>query len=67
MEKNWVLVLSTGKMYKAELFKEKLDVNDIICDIINKKGSALLLGDVEVYVHKENEARALEIKKEFSF
>jgi hypothetical protein len=67
MEKDWVLVLSADKMYKAELFKDKLDENDIISDILNKKGSAFLLGDVEVYVHKDNEVRALEIIKEFGF
>ena len=66
MEKDWVLVYSIGKLYRAELLKEVLTENDIVCDIINKKGSALPFGDVEVYVHKNDEAKALELIKQFN-
>ena len=66
MEKDWVLVYSIGKLYQAELLKEVLNDNDIICDIINKKGSALPFGDVEVYVNKKDEAKALDLIKQFN-
>ncbi|MCF8374120.1 MAG: DUF2007 domain-containing protein [Bacteroidales bacterium] len=65
MEKNWVLIYSASKLYQAELLKEILNENDIICDIINKKDSAFLLGDIEVYVQKQNEEKALAFVKEF--
>lgn len=66
MEKNWVLIYSASKAYQAELLKEVLDENEIVCDIINKKDSSFLLGDVEVYVQKENEEKALALVKDFS-
>lgn len=65
MEENWVLIYSASKLYQAELLKEILDENEIVCDIINKKDSSFLLGDVEVYVQKENEAKALAFVKDF--
>ncbi len=66
MEKDWVLVYSIGKLYRAELLKEILTENEIVCDIINKKGSAFPFGDVEVYVHKKDEAKSLELIKQFN-
>ncbi len=67
MEKDRVLVLSVEKLYKAEMVKDKLAEADVVCDIINKKGSAFLLGEIEVYVHKEDETKALDIIKQFDF
>ena len=66
MEKDWVLVYSIGKLYRAELLKKVLDDNNIVCDIINKKGSAFPFGDIEVYVYKKDEAKALELVKQFN-
>ena len=66
MEKDWVLVYSIGKLYQAELLKEVFTKNNIVSDIINKKGSAFLIGDVELYVNKKDEEKALELIKEFN-
>jgi hypothetical protein len=65
MEKNWVLIYSAAKLYQAEMLKELLDKNNILCDIINKKDSSFLLGDIEVYVHEENKEKALALVKDF--
>ena len=65
MEKNWVLIYSAPKAYEAEILKEVLEENKIVCDIINKKDSSFLFGDVEVFVQKENEEKALALVKEF--
>ncbi len=66
MEKDWVLVYSIGKLYQAELLKEVFTKNNIVSDIINKKGSAFLIGDVELYVNKMDEEKALKLIKEFN-
>ena len=65
MEKDWVLVYSAGKAYKATLLKEVFAENDIICDVLNKKDSSFLVGDIEVYVNKKDEKKALELVREF--
>ena len=65
MEKNWVLIYSTGKAFEAELLKDVLGNNDIISDIINKQDSSYLFGDIEVFVQKENEEKARAIVKDF--
>lgn len=65
MEKDWVLIYSASKMYQAELLKEVLSENEIICDLINKKDSSFLLGDIEVYVHNEDKEKALALVKDF--
>jgi len=66
MEKDWVLVYSIGKLYQAELLKEVFTENNIVCDVINKKDSLFLTGDVEVYVNKKDEAKALKLIEEFN-
>ena len=66
MEKDWVLVYSTGKAYIATLLSEVFNDNNITCDIINKKDSSFLVGDVEVYVNIKDKDKALELVKEFN-
>lgn len=66
MDKDWVLVYSCEKQYRAELLKEKFSEHNIICDIINKKDSSFLIGDIEVYVQKENEEKAKALVEEFN-
>jgi len=66
MEKDWVLIYSIGKLYQAELLQEVLTENKIVSDIINKKGSSFLIGDIEIYVNKKDEEKALKLVKEFN-
>ena len=61
MEDNLVEVFAADKHYKVSLIKELLEENKIECFILNQKGSALLLGNIQIYVDKTNEAKAKEI------
>ncbi|MEA3446135.1 MAG: DUF2007 domain-containing protein [Bacteroidota bacterium] len=65
MENDWVLIYSASKAYEAEILKEVLDDNNIVCVIINKQDSSYQFGEVEVYVQKQNEVKAIEISKNF--
>jgi len=54
MEKGWELVTFFDKRNRAEMFIGLLESNGIKAVIINKKGSELLVGPVEVYVKDED-------------
>jgi len=58
MIKGKVLLYSTNRQYQAELLRNLLADNNIHCFIINKKDSAYLFGDIELYVNPEDFMRA---------
>lgn len=59
MEKDWVTIFSTDKEYQAHIIKDMLEDNEIQAVLINKHDSAYVtIGDVEVYVKKENVVKA---------
>ena len=67
MEKDWVKVFDASQEYQAEMAKEILEDNEIQAVILNKHDSSYVtIGYIEVYVHKDNEDKALEILKELS-
>jgi hypothetical protein len=65
MEKDWVIVYTTNKMYQAELFRELLADNDIESFVINKQDSSYKFGNIEVYVKRNNILKAKLLVKEF--
>jgi hypothetical protein len=65
MEKGWDLVTYFDKRNRAEMFVGLLESNGINAVIINKKGSELLLGPVEVFVKNEHLEQAQTFLKEF--
>ena len=54
MENNWVIVHTVAQEYEAEIIKSILNENNIDCVIVNKKDSAYLFGEIEIYVDVEN-------------
>lgn len=61
MEENLVEVYSADQKYKISIIRELLDENKIQSLVLNQKGSALLLGEIKVYVNKEDEEKAKQI------
>lgn len=61
MEDNLVEVFAADKQYKINLIKELLEEKKIECFILNQKGSALLLGNIQIYVDKKDEEKAREL------
>lgn len=54
MEKDWTVVYTVDKQYKADLAKEILEEVGITAVIMNKRDSALQnFGEFEVYVNNE--------------
>lgn len=65
MIKNWVSVYTTGVRHLAEIATQMLKENGIPAVIFNNKDSSYLFGEIEVYVHKDNEAEAKKLIEEF--
>lgn len=62
MEKDWKLVYTVDKQYKAQLVQELLDEENITAVIINKHDTTYTsFGEYEVYVNMADEDRAREI------
>jgi hypothetical protein len=65
MEKDWVCVYSTEHGFQAEIAKEILENEEINCVIINEHDSTFpSIGDLEVWVHQDFEAKANELLKD---
>lgn len=58
MDSNWVNVYSTNLEYKAEIMKALIEEEGIQVILINKKDSAYLFGDIELYVHNDHVIKA---------
>ena len=64
--KDWVKLESFERLHQAELRKDILEKNNIPAVIINEKDSIFLLGEIELYVRKSDQAKAKELINEFS-
>jgi hypothetical protein len=62
---NWTCVYTANQVYKAEAVKDLLDEENIEAVLMNKKDSAYLFGEVELYVQPEDENMATELIKGF--
>jgi len=59
MEKDWTLVYTVDKSYKAQLAQEILQENEIVGVIMNKKDTSYIsFGEFEVYVRTEVSEKA---------
>jgi Zn-dependent membrane protease YugP len=65
MEKDWKKVYFSNHLYQVEIARELLENNGIKSVILNQKDSVYkTFGDVELYVHENDEQSALELLKE---
>ncbi len=61
MEDNWQKVYSSSFEHKVEIVSAVLEDHEISSVVINKKDSAYLFGELELYVQAENVLRAKQI------
>lgn len=61
MDDKMIEVFSATDMYKINIMQEMLSEENIESTILNQKGTALLLGEIHLYVDQKDEVRALEI------
>jgi hypothetical protein len=54
MDKTWTKIYTTSDVYKIELLRGLLMDNEIDAVVINKKDSAYLIGDAELYVKADH-------------
>lgn len=63
---DWVIIQSFERIHQAELSKDILEKNNIKAVIVNEKDSLFLLGDIELFVKKEDEKKAKALIDEFN-
>ena len=63
MEKNWVSIFSTEQPYLADIARLVLDENNISSIIMNKKDSFYKIGEVDLYVNRNQALRAKNLIK----
>ncbi len=61
MTDNWRKVYSNTYQHKVEIVQAVLKDNDIESVIMNKKDSAYLFGEIELYVQTDNVIKAKQI------
>ncbi len=62
MEKDWIKIQETNKVYLGEIWKDVLFDNGIYSVILNKKDSSYLaFGTIELYVKKTDFEKAKSI------
>ena len=61
MGDNWQKIYSTGIEYKIEIVKAVLKDAGIDSVIVNKKDSAYLFGEIELYVHTDHVLKSKQI------
>jgi hypothetical protein len=54
MEGKWITVFSSADPFRVEVIKGLLADNNIESVVVNKKDSAYLFGEVELYVNVED-------------
>ncbi len=47
---NWGVIYSSDQLYEVEMVRNYLNDHGIECVVMNKKDSAYMFGDIEVYV-----------------
>ncbi len=61
MEAGWVKIYTSADFFKSELVRQVLIDHEIEAIIINKQGFPYRIGEIEVYIHKDDFQKALEI------
>lgn len=61
MEDNLCEIYSADKQYKINIIQELLTEHNIDSVTLDQKGSAFLVGDIKLYVNKDDEKKAREI------
>ena len=68
MEKDWVKILSSDKIYQIQIAELILKENEIETILINKIDSSYpTFGNVELYVSKENVFKAVQIINKITY
>jgi hypothetical protein len=61
MEENWQKVYSSSFEHKVEIVSAVLEDHDIKSVVMNKKDSAYLFGELELYVQSDDVLKAKQI------
>ena len=61
MEENWIKVYNSADFFRAEMVRQVLIDQEIEAVLLDKQGFPYKIGVVEIYIHKQDFDRAIEI------
>jgi hypothetical protein len=64
MEKGWEKILETSNELRIEIARQILEENDIEAIVLNKKDSSYQIGDIEIYVNRDDILKAKLVLKD---
>jgi hypothetical protein len=64
MDNNWIIIFSSSDTFRIEVMKGMLQEHDIEAVIVNKKDSAYLFGEAELFVKMDDAFRANQVISE---
>lgn len=67
MENDWKKILVSPDSIRVEILKQMLDENGIKSVVINKQDSSYRFGNIELYVHQDQEQLATQLINDVKF
>jgi hypothetical protein len=67
VEANLVHIYSSGQPYKAEMVRQMLTDHNIHSFLVNKQDSVYKIGEVEIYVNRDDAIRTKMLIQEFDY
>jgi hypothetical protein len=65
MEKGWEKIFETSNELRGDIARQILEENDIDAIVLNKKDRTYQIGDIEIYVNRDNILKAKQVLKGF--
>ena len=67
MENDWKKILVSPDSIRVEILKQMLEENGIKSVVINKQDSSYRFGNIELYVHQDQEQLAAQLINDVKF
>jgi len=67
MENDWKKILVSPDSIRVEILKQMLEENGIKSVVINKQDSSYRFGNIELYVHQDQEQLATQLINDVKF
>lgn len=61
MSEDWIKIYTSHDFYKSELVRQVLIDNEIEAVLLDKQGFPYKIGEIEVFIHKTNFQKAIEL------
>ncbi|WP_026897415.1 DUF2007 domain-containing protein [Daejeonella oryzae] len=61
MEQGWIKIYTSNDFFKSEIVRQVLIDHEMEAILMDKQGFPYRIGEVEVYIHRDNFNKAIEL------